>query len=144
MASGGRELRTRMSVETRNTDDELIYEIVFNHFKRHKVEISNAIKKPFPFLEGLRDRELITNKMYEIPRIRKAILLWENTVGKEVRMHKNLLEFYLQTNCILMQKFIIVYNLIGQKIIPFKITIFFSKCRYFHIAFYSDLKIYVL
>uniref|UniRef100_A0A286ZXM4 Nuclear autoantigen Sp-100 n=2 Tax=Sus scrofa TaxID=9823 RepID=A0A286ZXM4_PIG len=54
-----------MSVETRNTDDELIYEIVFNHFKRHKVEISNAIKKPFPFLEGLRDRELITNKMYE-------------------------------------------------------------------------------
>uniref|UniRef100_A0A4X1TIC9 Nuclear body protein SP140-like protein n=1 Tax=Sus scrofa TaxID=9823 RepID=A0A4X1TIC9_PIG len=65
MASGGRELRTRMSVETRNTDDELIYEIVFNHFKRHKVEISNAIKKPFPFLEGLRDRELITNKMYE-------------------------------------------------------------------------------
>nr|AGT95891.1 nuclear antigen Sp-100 isoform 6 [Sus scrofa] len=65
MASGGRELRTRMSVETRNTDDELIYEIVFNHFKRHKVEISNAIKKPFPFLEGLRDRELINNKMYE-------------------------------------------------------------------------------
>ncbi|XP_047629681.1 nuclear autoantigen Sp-100 isoform X4 [Phacochoerus africanus] len=65
MASGGRELRTRMSVETRNTDDELIYEIVFNHFRRHKVEISNAIKKPFPFLEGLRDRELITNKMYE-------------------------------------------------------------------------------
>uniref|UniRef100_A0A8C3VU75 HSR domain-containing protein n=1 Tax=Catagonus wagneri TaxID=51154 RepID=A0A8C3VU75_9CETA len=65
MASGGSELRTRMSIETRSTDEELIYETVFNHFKRHKVEISNAIKKAFPFLEGLRDRELITNKMYE-------------------------------------------------------------------------------
>lgn len=73
--------------------------------------------------------------MGQIPRIRKAILLWENTVGKEVRMHKNLLEFYLQTNCILMQKFIIVYNLIGQKIIPFKITIFFQNADIFTLPF---------
>uniref|UniRef100_A0A8C6BHB2 HSR domain-containing protein n=1 Tax=Monodon monoceros TaxID=40151 RepID=A0A8C6BHB2_MONMO len=48
-----------------NTDDRLIFETVFRHFKRHKVEISTAIKKTFPFFEGLRDRELITNKLYE-------------------------------------------------------------------------------
>uniref|UniRef100_A0A8C8XVS3 Nuclear body protein SP140-like protein n=1 Tax=Panthera leo TaxID=9689 RepID=A0A8C8XVS3_PANLE len=55
----------RVSAEDQSTDDRLIYETVFKHFKRHKVEISNAIKKTFPFLECLRDRELITNKMYE-------------------------------------------------------------------------------
>ncbi|EPY82328.1 hypothetical protein CB1_000661019 [Camelus ferus] len=55
----------RMSRENQNIDDKLIYETVFNHFKRHKVEISRAIKKAFPFLEVLRDRELITNKMYQ-------------------------------------------------------------------------------
>ncbi|KAK2509988.1 hypothetical protein MC885_006674 [Smutsia gigantea] len=53
-----------MSAEDENTDDRLIYEAVFSYFKRHKVEISNAIKKTFPFLECLRDREFITNKMY--------------------------------------------------------------------------------
>uniref|UniRef100_A0A667H494 SP100 nuclear antigen n=1 Tax=Lynx canadensis TaxID=61383 RepID=A0A667H494_LYNCA len=55
----------RVSAEDQSVDDRLIYETVFKHFKRHKVEISNAIKKTFPFLECLRDRELITNKMYE-------------------------------------------------------------------------------
>lgn len=56
----------RVSAEDQSIDDRLIYETVFKHFKRHKVEISNAIKKTFPFLECLRDRELITNKMYEV------------------------------------------------------------------------------
>ncbi|XP_042806382.1 nuclear autoantigen Sp-100 isoform X1 [Panthera leo] len=65
MADGGSDLSTRVSAEDQSTDDRLIYETVFKHFKRHKVEISNAIKKTFPFLECLRDRELITNKMYE-------------------------------------------------------------------------------
>ncbi|XP_047725518.1 nuclear autoantigen Sp-100 isoform X1 [Prionailurus viverrinus] len=65
MADGGSDLSTRVSAEDQSIDDRLIYETVFKHFKRHKVEISNAIKKTFPFLECLRDRELITNKMYE-------------------------------------------------------------------------------
>ncbi|XP_063504157.1 nuclear autoantigen Sp-100 isoform X7 [Pongo pygmaeus] len=55
----------RMFTEDQEVDDRLLYDIVFKHFKRHKVEISNAIKKTFPFLEGLRDRDLITNKMFE-------------------------------------------------------------------------------
>ncbi|XP_035582490.1 nuclear autoantigen Sp-100 isoform X4 [Zalophus californianus] len=65
MADGGSDLSTRASTEDQNIDDRLIYETLFKHFKRHKVEISNAIKKPFPFFECLRDRELITNKMYD-------------------------------------------------------------------------------
>ncbi|XP_061044274.1 nuclear body protein SP140-like protein isoform X2 [Eubalaena glacialis] len=65
MAGGGSELNSRTSTANQNTDDRLIFETVFRHFKRHKVEISTAIKKTFPFLEGLRDRELITNRVYE-------------------------------------------------------------------------------
>ncbi|XP_054404463.1 nuclear autoantigen Sp-100 isoform X4 [Pongo abelii] len=65
MAGGGGDLSTRMFTEDQEVDDRLLYDIVFKHFKRHKVEISNAIKKTFPFLEGLRDRDLITNKMFE-------------------------------------------------------------------------------
>ncbi|XP_044097748.1 nuclear autoantigen Sp-100 isoform X14 [Neovison vison] len=56
---------TRTSTEDQYNDDRLVYETLFKHFKRHKVEISNAIKKPFPFFECLRDRELISNKMYD-------------------------------------------------------------------------------
>nr|XP_037857342.1 nuclear autoantigen Sp-100 isoform X11 [Chlorocebus sabaeus] len=55
----------RMFTEEQDVDEGLLCDAVFKHFKRHKVEISNAIKKTFPFLEGLRDRELITNKMFE-------------------------------------------------------------------------------
>ncbi|XP_033085790.1 nuclear autoantigen Sp-100 isoform X7 [Trachypithecus francoisi] len=55
----------RMFTEDPDVDERLLCDAVFKHFKRYKVEISNAIKKTFPFLEGLRDRELITNKMFE-------------------------------------------------------------------------------
>ncbi|XDA73019.1 hypothetical protein R6Z07F_003296 [Ovis aries] len=65
MAGEGRELSTRMSLENQNIDNRLFFETVFRHFKRHKVQISSAIKKTFPFFEGLRDNELITSKMYE-------------------------------------------------------------------------------
>eukprot|EP00073_Rattus_norvegicus_P027451 XP_006245404.1 PREDICTED: nuclear autoantigen Sp-100 isoform X3 [Rattus norvegicus] len=54
----------RMSSEHENTET-FPFELIFQHFKRQKVAISNAIKNPFPFLEGLRDHELITAKMYE-------------------------------------------------------------------------------
>ncbi|XP_030772995.1 nuclear body protein SP140-like protein [Rhinopithecus roxellana] len=54
-----------MFTEDQDVDKGLLYDTVFKHFKRHKLEISNAIKKTFPFLEGLRDRELITNKIFE-------------------------------------------------------------------------------
>uniref|UniRef100_A0A8C0R669 SP100 nuclear antigen n=1 Tax=Canis lupus dingo TaxID=286419 RepID=A0A8C0R669_CANLU len=56
---------SRATIEDQNIEEKLVYETLFKHFKRYKVEISSAIKKPFPFFEGLRDRELITNKMYE-------------------------------------------------------------------------------
>ncbi|XP_047302372.1 nuclear body protein SP140-like protein isoform X6 [Homo sapiens] len=65
MAGGGSDLSTRLFTEDQDVDEGLVYDTVFKHFKRHKLEISNAIKKTFPFLEGLRDRELITNKMFE-------------------------------------------------------------------------------
>ncbi|XP_023379617.1 nuclear autoantigen Sp-100 isoform X8 [Pteropus vampyrus] len=57
--------RRRMPTEDQNIDKKVFCEIVFNHFRRYKVEISNAIKKPFPFLEVLRDRGFISNKMYD-------------------------------------------------------------------------------
>ncbi|KAL6070160.1 hypothetical protein STEG23_009635, partial [Scotinomys teguina] len=40
-------------------------EQILLHFKRLKVKISDAIKKPFPFLESLHDNNLITDKMYD-------------------------------------------------------------------------------
>ncbi|XP_024898987.1 nuclear autoantigen Sp-100 isoform X2 [Pteropus alecto] len=54
-----------MPAEDQNIDKKVFCEIVFSHFRRHKVEIANAIKKPFPFLEVLRDRGHISNKMYD-------------------------------------------------------------------------------
>uniref|UniRef100_A0A9L0T5U8 SP140 nuclear body protein like n=1 Tax=Equus caballus TaxID=9796 RepID=A0A9L0T5U8_HORSE len=65
MAGAGSDFSARMSTEYENMEERLLYEAIFRHFRRHKVEISSAIKKPFPFLEGLCDREFITKKMYE-------------------------------------------------------------------------------
>ncbi|KAF6116289.1 hypothetical protein HJG60_017938 [Phyllostomus discolor] len=60
MATKGSDLSTRTSAEAR--DIVKLNAGIF--FKRHKVQISNAIKAPFPFLEILRDRGFITNKKY--------------------------------------------------------------------------------
>lgn len=59
----------RMPTEDQNIDKKVFCEIVFSHFRRYKVEISNAIKKPFPFLEVLRDRGFISNKMYDVSEV---------------------------------------------------------------------------
>ncbi|XP_045709043.1 nuclear body protein SP140-like protein [Phyllostomus hastatus] len=60
MATKGSDLSTRTSAEAQ--DIVKLNAGIF--FKRHKVQISNAIKEPFPFLEILRDRGFITNKKY--------------------------------------------------------------------------------
>lgn len=59
----------RMSAEDQNIDKKIFHDIVLNHFRKYKVEISNAIDKPFPFLEILRDREFISNKVYDVSEV---------------------------------------------------------------------------
>ncbi|XP_034862810.1 nuclear body protein SP140-like protein [Mirounga leonina] len=44
---------------------KISHETLLNHFKQNKVEIANAITKPFPFLESLRDHSFITEKIYK-------------------------------------------------------------------------------
>ncbi|XP_038194730.1 nuclear body protein SP140-like protein isoform X2 [Arvicola amphibius] len=53
----------RMSTEDEDTETIPLQPILQN-FRKQKVMISNAIKKPFPFFEVLRDSDLITEKMY--------------------------------------------------------------------------------
>ncbi|KAB0362916.1 hypothetical protein FD754_007072 [Muntiacus muntjak] len=51
--------------EEQHSVEQLCYEFVFTLFKENKVEIANAIPKLFPFLMGLRDRDFISESMYE-------------------------------------------------------------------------------
>nr|KAF6353989.1 SP140 nuclear body protein like [Pipistrellus kuhlii] len=65
MASGGRDLSTRMPAEDENIVNKYINDIALTYFKKYKVEISGAITTTFPFLELIRDRGFITDEMYE-------------------------------------------------------------------------------
>ncbi|KAM9664568.1 nuclear autoantigen Sp-100 isoform 2-T2 [Trichechus inunguis] len=65
MTGGNGHLSAMMSIVNQDRDRRLVYETVFSHYRKHKVDMANAIKKPFPFLEGLRDRDFISNKMYQ-------------------------------------------------------------------------------
>lgn len=44
-------------------------ETLRQHFIFQKLEISYAICKPFPFLEGLRDKSFISEKMYMVSHV---------------------------------------------------------------------------
>ncbi|XP_038196685.1 nuclear autoantigen Sp-100-like isoform X2 [Arvicola amphibius] len=60
----GGSFSNRMSTDDWDTET-IPFDPIFLNFRRHKVRISNAIKKPFPFLKVLRDNNLITDEMYE-------------------------------------------------------------------------------
>uniref|UniRef100_A0A8C2MX57 HSR domain-containing protein n=1 Tax=Cricetulus griseus TaxID=10029 RepID=A0A8C2MX57_CRIGR len=62
--SHGLSAPSRMSKVQEDTE-RMPLEPVFLHFKRFKVAISQAIKRPFHFLAFLRDTELISDKMYK-------------------------------------------------------------------------------
>ncbi|XP_015417338.1 PREDICTED: nuclear autoantigen Sp-100-like [Myotis davidii] len=65
MASRGSDLSTSMSAQDEDIENKSINDIALKYFKKYKVEISDAIRTTFPFLELLRDHEFITNEMYE-------------------------------------------------------------------------------
>ncbi|XP_016060126.1 PREDICTED: nuclear body protein SP140-like protein [Miniopterus natalensis] len=55
-------IRMSSAVQRQET---VLHEALLTHFRENKVEIANAVTKPFPFLESLRDRALITDKLYD-------------------------------------------------------------------------------
>ncbi|XP_040838801.1 component of Sp100-rs-like [Ochotona curzoniae] len=59
------QLPLEQEMSTEDEEEKLIYEAVLNHFKSCRVEISHAITHTFPFLHGLRDRGLITDRMFQ-------------------------------------------------------------------------------
>uniref|UniRef100_A0A8D0WNU0 SP110 nuclear body protein n=1 Tax=Sus scrofa TaxID=9823 RepID=A0A8D0WNU0_PIG len=53
-----------VSVSRRITMTRPLEEALFQHFIHQKLEIAYAINKPFPFFEGLRDNNFITDTLY--------------------------------------------------------------------------------
>ncbi|XP_047629694.1 sp110 nuclear body protein isoform X6 [Phacochoerus africanus] len=53
-----------VSVSRRITMTRPLEEALFQHFIHQKLEIAYAIDKPFPFFEGLRDNNFITDTLY--------------------------------------------------------------------------------
>lgn len=60
----GSSFSSRISSEHENPET-LPLGLLRQHFKTQKVAISHVIRCTFPFLEGLRDHDLITGKMYD-------------------------------------------------------------------------------
>uniref|UniRef100_A0A8C5YM49 HSR domain-containing protein n=1 Tax=Marmota marmota marmota TaxID=9994 RepID=A0A8C5YM49_MARMA len=48
-----------------NSEEQVLHEHLFRHFKENKVEIASAITKLFPFLMSLRDRAFISEQMFD-------------------------------------------------------------------------------
>ncbi|XP_036991360.2 nuclear body protein SP140-like protein [Artibeus jamaicensis] len=67
MASGGRDLSSRMSAEAQNIDN-IIEGVALRLFKMHKVAISHAIRESYPFLQLLHDHDFITREMYDVSK----------------------------------------------------------------------------
>ncbi|XP_049989190.1 uncharacterized protein [Alexandromys fortis] len=87
-------------MSTKDEATEMIpFDPVFLKFKRHKVMISNAIKKPFAFLEVLRDNNLITEKMYTDIKDSCTNLVPVPLEELEKKFDPNVLESCHRTNC---------------------------------------------
>lgn len=48
---------------------QALEEALLQHFTYRKLEISYAIRKPFPFFEGLRDKSFITERTYRVSHV---------------------------------------------------------------------------
>lgn len=59
-------LSPRTIPEDQNEEESDDYQLMFKHFKEHKVEIASAITKPFPFLMSLRDRDFISEQKFQV------------------------------------------------------------------------------
>ncbi|XP_023366055.1 nuclear autoantigen Sp-100-like [Otolemur garnettii] len=112
MAGGGHDLSTRMSTEDQNIVDRLIWNRIFDHFQQHKVDISYAIKKTFPFFERLHDRKLITDKLFKDS---------QDSCGNLVPVQK------------------VVYNVLSELEKTFNLEVLSELFSDFHLQEYPDL-----
>uniref|UniRef100_H0XYF6 Nuclear body protein SP140-like protein n=1 Tax=Otolemur garnettii TaxID=30611 RepID=H0XYF6_OTOGA len=102
----------RMSTEDQNIVDRLIWNRIFDHFQQHKVDISYAIKKTFPFFERLHDRKLITDKLFKDS---------QDSCGNLVPVQK------------------VVYNVLSELEKTFNLEVLSELFSDFHLQEYPDL-----